>query len=888
MVGEPGERDPDVTLGGIREIATVADLAEVLRRLRRRDARLRGDSQLTYRELAARTGWAHSVIGDYFAGKTLPPTDRFDVLVGLLRATPAEVGALATARDRVEERRRAAAPLEVAGPVRRETPRELPRQTPGFVGRDHQLAELDTLAAADDAVVVISAVSGTAGVGKTALAIRWAHRVADRFPDGCLYVELRGYGPDTPVRPEAALTGFLRSLGVPGGELPTELAELSARYRSLLAGRRMLIVLDNARSAGQVRPLLPGTPSCLVLVTSRDRLTGLVARDGAHRIDLDLLPTADAEALLRELIGRRAHTEPSATAALADRCARLPLALRMAAELATARPTAALAELVAELDELPKRLDLFDAGGDPETAVREIFAWSYRHLSDSAALMFRLLGLHPGADVDLTAAAALVGTDTTEARRRLDELARAHLLADTRPGRVDMHDLLRAYAAELAADGDGATAATGRLFDHYLGRAAAAVGALYPAEHATRSPAFAFPGATEALAWLNDELANLVAVAGAAADAGRPECAVELSATLWRYLDSGGHHGEALAIHGRARQAARDGGDLGGEATALGELGRVHSRIGHYEEAIDHLGQALRAGAGVWSADPDREAGTLNSLAIVHCRLGRYDEALEHFSRALAIHRRTGNRASAGKTLGNLGIVNAELGRYPAALEHFAQALDLARAAGDRTGEGDALGNLGHINCLLGRYPDARRQHRAGLVIARATGDRAAGGRMLASLGVVLTRLGDAEAGDRLHEALLIHREAGDRAAEAETVCYLGDVHQRAGDHPQALSYHERALALADEIGERSAQTRALNGAGHALCALGRVDEATTRFRAAAALAGETGDRLQHAQALDGIGRCLRAAGQPQNAAEHETLALAVYAELGLPEAARR
>jgi tetratricopeptide (TPR) repeat protein/transcriptional regulator with XRE-family HTH domain len=874
--------EPEVTLDGIREVMTIADLAAVLRQLRRRDARLRSDSQLTYRELAARTGWAHSMIGDYFAGKTLPPTDRFDVLVGLLGATPAEVGALATARDRVEERRRPVAPTP-AQETPRAVPRELPRQAAGFVGRDDQLAELDALAEASGGAVVISAVSGTAGVGKTALALRWAHRVADRFPDGCLYVELRGYGPDAPVRPEAALAGFLRGLGVPGTDLPAEVAELAARYRSLLAGRRMLIVLDNARSAGQVRPLLPGTPSCFVLVTSRDRLAGLVARDGAHRINLDLLPPRDAGDLLRELIGPRAHAAPAATAALADRCARLPLALRMAAELATARPTVPLADLVAELDELPKRLDLFDAGGDPETAVREIFAWSYRHLSDGAARMFRLLGLHPGADLDLAAAAALAGTGTAEARGLLGELARAHLLGEARPGRHDLHDLLRAYAAELAGSAGGDDrAATDRLFDHYLTTAAAAVRTLYPAEHdPDPAPgAASFAGTAQALAWLRDELANLVAVTDAAAGSGRPECAVALSATLWRYLDSGGHHGEALAVHGRARQAARDSGDLAGEVAALGELGRVHSRLGRYEDAIEHLGQALAAGA--WAAEPDRQASSLNSLAIVYCRLGRYDEALRHFTRALEIYRHTGNRASAGKALGNLGIVNAELGRYPAALAHFGQALDLARAVGDRTGEGDALGNLGHINCLLGHYPVALRQHRDGLVIARATGDRAAEGRMLASLGVVLTRLGRAEARDRLHEALAIHVEAGDRAAEAETMCYLGDVHQRAGQYPRALEHHERALALAEEIGERSVRTRALVGAGTALVAMGRADDAADRFRAAADLAAGTGDRLQHAHALDGLAQCLRATGHPHAAAPYETQARTTYIELGL------
>jgi len=895
VVHGPGGRGPDTSAGltieGIREVRTVAELAGLLRQLRRRDARDRGDSQLTYRELAARTGWAHGIIGDYFAGKTLPPTERLDVLVGLLGASPAEIGALATARDRVEEHRRGARPVTA-----RLLPRELPRDVAAFMGRGGQLAELDRMLETSSAVV-ISAVSGTAGVGKTALAVHWAHRVADRFPDGCLYADLRGYGPDEPARPDSVLAGFLRSLGLAGADLPPGPAELAARYRSALTGRRALIVLDNARSADQVRPLLPGTSTCFVLVTSRDRLTGLVARDGARRIDLDLLPPADATALLRELIGRRADTEPEATAALADRCARLPLALRVAAELATSRPASALADLVAELGDLPKRLDLFDADGDPGTAVREIFSWSYRHLSAEAARMFRLLGLHPGVDFDVPAAAALAGVDAGQARRHVDELARAHLVDQARPGRHRMHDLLRAYAAERAGlDDEPATgAATARLFDHYLHASAAAMDALYPAERGHRPdlaparvpPPFATPA--DALAWLDTELPNLVAVAGVAD-------AVGLSGTLWRYLDSGSHHGEALRIHGRAREAARDRGDVAGEVAALGELGRVHGRLGRYEGAIDHLRQALAVGGG--AVGPDREASTLNSLAVVYGRLGRYDEAVEHFRRALAIYRRTGNLVCEGKALGNLGIVNAELGNFPQALDHFEQALHLARAVDDRVGEGDALSNLGHVSYLLGRYPDAIDHHRSALSIAREAGDRAGEGRMLASLGVVHTGLDQqTEAFDCLRHALRIQRQTGDRAAQAETLSYLADLHHRTADHDAAdhraeglraaVEHHEQAIAIATEIGERGVQTRALNGAGRALLALREFEPAMARHRAAVALAGETGDRLQYAHALDGIGRCLLDSGDRDQATEHLRQALAIYTELGVPDAAR-
>ena len=371
--------------------------------------------------------------------------------------------------------------------------------------------------------MVISAIGGTAGVGKTALAVQWAHQVAGRFPDGQLYVNLRGYDPGQPVTAADALAGFLRALGVPGQDIPAEEDERAARYRSLLAGRRMLVVLDNAGSVEQVRPLLPGAAGCVVLVTSRDALAGLVARDGARRLDLDLLPLPDAVGLLRALIGARVDADPAAAAALAERCARLPLALRVAAELAAARPDVPLAELAGELADQQRRLDLLDAGGDPRTAVRAVFSWSYRHLDADAG---------PGVPAGRPAPRPRL---RPARRRRADRhhrgagppgcwtvLARAHLIQPAGPGRYGMHDLLRAYAAELAATEDGEEArraALTRLFDYYLAGAAAAMDALYPAEQHSRprppasaQPVPPLPTAATARDWLDAERASLVGV----------------------------------------------------------------------------------------------------------------------------------------------------------------------------------------------------------------------------------------------------------------------------------------------------------------------------------------------------------------------------------------
>jgi hypothetical protein len=411
-----------------------------------------------------------------------------------------------------------------AGPV----PRELPADVSAFTGRAAELRQLDQLLsrratrAGGPAAAVISAVSGTAGVGKTALAIHWAHRVADQFPDGQLHVNLRGYDPAQPLTAADALAVLLRALGVPDSDIPAGEDRRAACFRSLLAGKRMLVLVDNARTAEQVRPLLPGARTCAVVVTSRDSLVGLVARDGAVRLDLDVLPLDDVISLLRELIGERVDAEPAAAVELAGQCSRLPLALRVAAELAAARPGVALAELVAELGDQQRRLDLLGADGDPRTAVRTVFSWSYRRLGPDAARAFRFSGLYPGPDFDAYAIAALMAATADQARRALRELARAHLIHPTGPDRYALHDLLRAYARELVGTEDGDDerhAALTRLCGHNLYAAANAMNTLFPAGRRGRPPPTSpahIPPLTEpgeVRAWLGEQRALLIAVA---------------------------------------------------------------------------------------------------------------------------------------------------------------------------------------------------------------------------------------------------------------------------------------------------------------------------------------------------------------------------------------
>jgi transcriptional regulator with XRE-family HTH domain len=377
------------------------EFGRLLRRYRRR-------AGLSQEDLSERAGVGVRTVGDLERGQRTRP---YRQTIGALADA---LGIRGTQLDEfVRMSRQMAAPLETGGDDMPEVPvpRQLPAAVAGFTGRDSELAALDSLLVATFAdrplTMLITAIGGTAGAGKTALAVHWAHQAAGSFPDGQMYVNLRGYAPGRPVSAGEALAAFLRSLGVPDRDIPPGEDERAARYRSLLAGLRMLIVLDNARDADQVRPLLPGTPGCVAVVTSRDRLAGLVARDGARPVDLDVLPLSDAVRLLRTLIGARVDDEPEAAAVLAAHCCRLPLAVRVAAELAVARPGASLASLAAELADRQQRLDRLDAGGDPGTAVRAVFSWSLRHLNSDAVRAFRLIGLHPGPDFDAWAAAAL-------------------------------------------------------------------------------------------------------------------------------------------------------------------------------------------------------------------------------------------------------------------------------------------------------------------------------------------------------------------------------------------------------------------------------------------------------------------------------------------------
>src|SRR5215467_12911191 len=705
----------------------------------------------------------------------------------------------------------------VAGSASRSAPLPVPAQLPpdvrGFTGRHDELGELDRLfieAGDQSTAVVISAVAGTAGVGKTALAVRWAHRVRDRFPDGQLYVDLRGYGPDRPIPAGKALARFLTDLGVAGRDIPLDVDDRAARYRTEINGRRMLVVLDNAASVEQIRPLLPGTRSCSVVVTSRDILPGLVALHGGRRLELGLLPHPDAVTLLHKLIGDRVEAEPEAAGTLAAQCARLPLALRVAAELVIARPTTPLADLVRELADQAQRLHRLDAGGDPRAAVRVVFSWSYKHLPADAARAFRLAGLHPGSDLDIYATAALTNTTLDGAKRALGILTRAHLIHLTGPGRYAMHDLQRAYAADLASshdsEGDRRAALT-RLFDYYMAAAASARDARSPAERRQRprvspddspTPPVADPAA--ALAWLDAERPNLAAVCAHTAAHGWPRHTIGLATTLFRYLDAGAHFPDALSIHTDARNAASQTADRAAEAYALANLGVVHMRQGRYQQAAGHYREALPLFRQ--TGDRGGEARTLTHLGLVNWRQGRYEQAAERHGQALTRYRETGNRVGEANALSNLGLVRWRQGRYREATDDLRQALAVFRETGNRIGEGYALANLGVVNLRQGRYGEATDDLRQALAVFRETGDRDGEAEALNRVGETLHATGQSEQARAQHAAALtLAVETGDRYQQARAHIGLAHARQAAGEHGLARQHWQHALTLCTDLG---------------------------------------------------------------------------------------
>lgn len=840
------------------------------------------------RDLAREVGCSRTTVSAAFSQPRVARWGLIELLVEALDGDRDEFHRLwlgATAAPEMPGPEAVVAPVPARSHL--EAPHQLPPDVTAFTGRADALARLDTLLAPSGGgapATALCVISGTAGVGKTALAVHWAHRVTAAFPDGQLYLNLRGYDASTPLTPQEALGQSLRALT--SAAIPTEVAERAALLRSLLAGRRMLLLLDNAHSVEQVRDLLPGSASCLVVVTSRGTLPALVARYGAARLNLDLLSAAESVDLLAALVDERVPADPASTTALARRCAHLPLALRLAAELCAARPYDSLAELLAELDQHSDRLDLLDSGDD-HTAVRSVLSWSYRDLPPAQAAAFRFLGLHPGADIESTAAAGLLGVEHTAARRLLEALCRAHLIERGTGGRYAMHDLLRTYAAELADQLDPTIRrqALRRLLDHYLRGADAAVGSV-TAGAATVAPTTRLPAPEPGrwLSWLDAERANIVAAAARAAQMdGLESYAVRLAEAMAPYLDVGAHYGDALALYRVARDAALKAGDRRGETVALNLLGTVLRRRGDYAEALEHHRRALAIGRA--TDDSTGQGRSLHNVGIVLWRSGRYHEAREALHSALDLHRQTGDRGAEGSALYSLGIVYRRLGHYAAALDWHHRALAVMREIGDRAGEGRALSNAGVVFIRLGRYDEAAAYIGEALEVQREKGDRVAQSVALTNLG--LTREGQGrydEALGHLREALDLSRDTGYRAGECDALRGLGVVALRLSDLPRAIELLGEALALGQALGEAEGETGALNELGQALTAADRPSEAAGHHRRALQLALASGDGFERARALDGLAHALGLCGQPHEARRSRLESRAILLELGLPD----
>jgi tetratricopeptide (TPR) repeat protein len=660
-------------------------------------------------------------------------------------------------------------------------PAQLPADVHGFTGRRDQLHQLDELIAPpplpgasegrgrSPKTVMIIAVSGTAGVGKTALAVHWAHTVTHRFPDGQLYVNLRGFDPGGRVMdPADAIRGFLDALGVPPERIPVGLDAQEGLYRSLLAQKGLLIVLDNARDTEQIRPLLPASGTCLAVVTSRNTLTGLSVAYGAHSLLLDMVPPDEArEILARRLDTDRVRADPAATDEIVLACARLPLALAIAAAR-TRQTRFPLAVLAADLRDAAQRLDVLDAG-DPSSQIRAVFLCSYTALTAPAARLFRLLGLHPGPDIDTVAAANLAGHTTAQIRRLLAELVQASMLTEYQPGRYIFHDLLRTYAGEQTHTQDTEQqrhAAIDRLLNYYLNTAYAGALLLSPSrqpiemvnavEKVISQP---LTDVTQALDWFTIERPVLLAAIEHAAGSGFDAHAWQLFWSLDTFLYRRGHWHDRVAA-GRAGVAA---------------AGRL--------------------------ADPAGRQRTHRLLGEAYTELHRFEDAHVQLSHALAVAAESSDHAALGETHSSLAVLCGRQGDHRRAYDHACAAVDEFQAAGDQAGEAWALNQVGWQNTCSAKHEQALVSAHRALRLHRNLGDRAKEAACWDTIGYAHHHLGHhSEAITHYLNALTVYRDLGDRYGTAEVLKHLGDTHHSTGDMSAARDAWQQALAILNDL----------------------------------------------------------------------------------------
>lgn len=830
------------------------------------------------------------------------------------------------------------------------TPAQLPADTYAFTGRAAVLARLDALTRDADTPghrFRIATLIGAGGIGKTALAVHWAHRAAALFPDGQLYANLHGFSASPPERPIDVLGRFLRALGVAGGSVPVDTEEAGALFRSLLANRRVLVVLDNAADAAQVRPLLPGAETSRVLITSRDRLDGLVALDGAHPIGLDVLSERECVELLTRILGEpRAAAEPEALLDLVRACAGLPLALRIAAAQLVIDQDRPIAELVAQLAEA--RLDALTLGGDEASRVRAVFDLSYVRLDPSARRLFRLIGAIPQVDLTVGSAAALLECAPAEAEPILDRLAAAHLLSMHLPGRYDCHDLLRDYAVEQSraepapADeyrpGDR-EAAVYRLADWYQAGVEQAMDRVYSdrdrlaaAEQSQRSDAtaFAFAGrfarTAGALAWLRTEHRNLLAVIEHAAEHGPRANAWRMAYQLRAHFYGAELHTDWFAVVASAKRALDGRSDPLGSAALNIMLGDVAQLRSDLPAAREHYKLAARAA---------RDADWLEGAATATIRLGlnyfdggKVESAKDCFTRSMQWYREAGAKAGENRARGNLGLVHCDTGPLSVGIELLTRYQQEQTALGNDTARvrAQSMCVLGFAHSLAGDFAVARQLLDEALDLAEANGETRSARLAHCDLVAVHCVLGDyAQARYHASRAESLGAQAATPRAMTQTDYAWGLIHEGERDHPRALEYYDKvlrtaltfgdsdhelsalyrgasvrralgalddslrmaqqALALSHERGCRVYETRALNELAQTHLALANVDRAHGHAQRSAQLSAEVGCRLERARALRVLGDTLRQVDGEQAALPHWRAAHALFVEVGSPEA---
>ena len=848
--------------------------------------RLRDEAGLTQDELAEAAQVSQRAISDLERG--VNATARKDTAVLLAGALgldgPARELFIAAARGRASAGEALAATAEAvgAGSVAAAS-RTLPRDIAGFTGRQAELGQLMgrwAEAAAGGGVVSVHAIGGMAGIGKTTFAVHAAHQLASSFPDGQFFLPLHAHTPgQRPVDPADGLASLLLTAGVPAHQIPPGADARAARWRDLLAGKKVLLVLDDAAGHQQVAPLLPGTPGSLVLITSRRRLAAL---DDAAMVSLDTLTPGEAADLLARLAGRADVTAgDAAVGELAALCGYLPLAIGMTGRQLAHHPAWTPTGLAADLAAARDRLELMAA---EDLSVAAAFGLSYADLDDSQQRLFRRLGLHPGHDIDAHAAAALADITVSQARRGLEDLYDQNLITQPAPGRYRFHDLLREHARTLAAADDRAEsdAAAARLLDYYLHTAWAAsrhVPSLRNAEGPAlpgRPPGSVPPVSTprQAAGWLEAERANLHAAAGYAAAIARPTYAVLIPAAMdgfmWTrgYWDqgvmlyqaalaaarrAGDRPGQALALMllspmqhmtednpaaaasaTAALQLYRDLGDPAGQAEALGQIGFLHTITADYPAAIAELHQELELFRSLGHGRGQGDA--LTYLGEAHRDTGDYRAAAACLRQGLELHRDTGHQWGQARALMSLGGVQQLTGDYRAAAATLRQALALSRDLGDRSLQAQVLTELAAIQRLTGDYPAATASSQQALSLYRDLRSSEAA-RPLNELGLVQQLTGDYRAAAASHQqALELSRHASDRARRAETLNCLGELASRTADGRQARDHHAQALAIARDLGIPLEEARALEGIGHSHLRDGYASEGTACLEQALAI----------------------------------------------------